>query len=217
MARSGCTRFRILTKLGRMSTELTTSWVRRWERVRRRLPAINPVIMGHPLHALSTDLPAALIPIGFAFSLWGRVARQRELERAVDVRAAAAVALAIPTALFGIADYLQMDVDDPAQTTGLTHGLLNLAAVGVGIASLAGRNLKRPGSRRGLWLGGISTLGLLASAYLGGDLVYHRGWRVKPIEREEIEEHRVPDTVHAEDFMLRRVPVNSGQQRLPIR
>jgi len=44
----------------------------------------------------------------------------------------------------------------------------------------------------------------LASAYLGGDLVYHRGWRVKPIEREEIEEHRVPQTVHAEDFVLRR-------------
>ena len=125
-----------------MSTEPSTSWIRRWERIRRRLPAINPVIMGHPLHALSTDLPAALIPTGFAFSLWGRVARQPELERAGYVNTAAGVALAIPTALFGIADYLQMDVDDPAQTTGLTHGLLNLAAVGVGIASLAGRNLK---------------------------------------------------------------------------
>ena len=200
-----------------MSTELTTSWIRRWEAIRRRLPAVNPVIMGHPLHALATDLPAALIPTGFAFSLWGRLARRPDLERAGYLNTAAGVALGIPTALFGIADYLQMEVDDPAQTTGLTHGLLNVTALGVGIASLAGRSLKRPGSRRGVWLGGISTLVLLASAYLGGDLVYHRGWRVKPIEREEIEEHRVPDTVHAEDFVLRRVPVNSGQQRLPIR
>ena len=110
-----------------------------------------------------------------------------------------------------------MEVEDPAQTTGFTHGVLNATAVGLGIASLAGRSLKRPASDRGLWLGGVSTLVLLASAYLGGDLVYHRGWRVKPIEREEIEQHRVPPTVHDADFLLRRVPVNSGQQRLPIR
>ena len=193
-----------------MSTELTTSWIHRWERIRRRLPAINPVIMGHPLHALATDLPAALIPIGFAFSFWGRMAGQPDLEKAGDLNSAAGVALAIPTALFGLADYLQMEVDDPAQTTGFTHGLLNLTALGVGIASLGGRSLKKPGSRRGVWLGGISTLTLLASAYLGGDLVYHRGWRVKPIEREEIEQHRVPETVHDEDFVLRRVPVNLG-------
>src|SRR5205809_4553851 len=193
-----------------MSAELTTSWIHRWEAIRRRLPAVNPVIMGHPLHALATDLPAALIPTGFAFSLWGRLARQPDLEKAGYLNTAAGVVVAIPTALFGLADYLQMEVDDLAQTTGFTHGLLNLTALGVGIASLGGRSLKKPGPRPGVWLGWISTLTLLASAYLGGDLVYHRGWRVKPIEREEIEQHRVPETVHDEDFVLRRVPVNLG-------
>jgi len=159
-----------------MSAELTTSWIHRWEAIRRRLPAVNPVIMGHPLHALATDLPAALIPTGFAFSLWGRLARQPDLEKAGYLNTAAGVVMAIPTALFGLADYLQMEVDDPAQTTGLTHGLLNVTAIGIGIASLAGRSLRKPGSGRGVWLGGISTVVLLASAYLGGDLVYHRGW-----------------------------------------
>src|SRR2546430_14744641 len=187
-----------------MSTELTTAWIRRWKGVQRLLPTGKHEIMGHPLHALSTDLPAALSPIGFAFSRWGRIARQPDLERAGYLNTAAGVAMAIPTALFGLADYLQMEVDDPAQTTGLTHGLLNVTAIGMGIASLAGRSLRKPGSRRGVWLGGSSTLVLFASAYLGGDLVYHRGWRVKPIEREEIAEHRVPQTVHAEDFVLRR-------------
>jgi len=48
------------------------------------------------------------------------------------------------------------------------------------------------------------TLDLLGmTSYLGGDLVYHRGWRVKPIEREEIERQGVPDTVHEDDFVLR--------------
>ena len=194
-----------------MSSDPTRlSWVQRWERIRRRLPAINPVIKGRPLHALSTDLPAALIPTGFAFSVWGRLARSRDFEKAGYLTTAAGVISAIPTALFGLADYLQMEVEDPAQATGFTHGVLNATAVGLGIASLAGRSLKRPASDRGLWLGGVSTLVLLASAYLGGDLVYHRGWRVKPIEREEIQEHRVPATVHDEDFLLRRVPVNLG-------
>ncbi len=45
---------------------------------------------------------------------------------------------------------------------------------------------------------------VLAAAYLGGDLVYHRGWRVKPVEREEIETHSVPRTVRDDDFLLRR-------------
>jgi len=194
-----------------MSSDPTRlSWVQRWERIRRRLPAINPVIKGHPLHALSTDLPAALIPTGFAFSVWGRLARSPDFEKAGYLTTAAGVISAIPTALFGLADYLQMEVEDPAQATGFTHGVLNATAIGLGIASLAGRSLKRPASDRGIWLGGVSTLVLLASAYLGGDLVYHRGWRVKPIEREEIQEHRVPATVHDEDFLLRRVPVNLG-------
>jgi uncharacterized membrane protein len=199
-----------------MSTKLTTSWIRRWEATRRRLPTVNPVFKGHPLHALSTDLPASLIPTGFAFSIWGRLSKNRDFEKAGYLTTSVGLAAAVPTALFGIADYLQMEVDDPAQPTGLTHGLLNATALGLGLGSLAGRSLKNPRSRRGLWLGGLSTLMLLASAYLGGDLVYHRGWRVKPIEREEVEEHRVPETVHADDFILRRVPVDSGQQPLPI-
>jgi uncharacterized membrane protein len=188
-----------------MSTQsITTSgWLDRWEKIRKNLPAITPVVKGHPLHAIMTDMPAALVPTGFTFSLLGRVTGRRELETAGYLNAVAGVGLAIPTAMLGIADYLQMEVRDPAQKTGFVHGVLNAAALGLGIASLAGRSLKRPGSRRGLWLGGLSTGVLFASAYLGGDLVYHRGWRVKPMEREEIERQGVPETVHDDDFVLR--------------
>ncbi|HEY8678016.1 MAG TPA: DUF2231 domain-containing protein [Candidatus Dormibacteraeota bacterium] len=189
-----------------------TNWIDRWETIRQKLPAINPVLKGHPLHAIMTDMPAALIPMGFTFSLLGRMTKGRELEAAGYLNSVAGVALAVPTALFGIADYLQMDARDPAQPTGVVHGLLNTVALGLGIASLMGRSVKRPGSPRGLWLGGLSTIVLFASAYLGGDLVFHRGWRVKPMEREEFEHHRVPETVHADDFILRgsaRVPVTS--------
>src|SRR2546421_11002736 len=153
-----------------MSTELTTqTWLQSWDRVRRRLPKINPVFKGHPLHAMSTDFPAALIPTGFLFTAWGRLARNSDMEKAGFLTTTAGVVGAFPTALFGLADYVQMEVDDPAQTTGLTHGLLNAAALGLGIASLTGRSLKRPSSSRSLWLGGLSTFILFFSAYLGGD------------------------------------------------
>ena len=187
-----------------MSTKSTTSgWLDRWDSIRRSLPAINPVINGHPLHAVMTDMPAALVPAGFMFSMLGHLTGRRELETAGYLNTLAGVGLAIPTALFGLADYLQMDVRDPAQKTGVVHGLLNVVALGLGIAALGGRSLKRPASARGLWLGGLSTTVLFASAYLGGDLVFHRGWRVKPMEREEIERQAVPESVHDDDFVLR--------------
>ena len=204
-----------------MSSQMTMpSWLRSWDRFRRGLPKIDAVFKGHPLHALSTDLPASLIPTGFVFSVWGRLARNKDIEKAGFLTTAAGLVGAIPTALFGLADYLQMDVDDPAQITGITHGVLNATALGLGIASLGGRSLKQPGSRRGLWLGGLSTFVLFLSAYLGGDLVFHRGWRVKPIEREESRERPVAPTVHEDDFVLRNpraVSMSSAQQRLPIR
>jgi uncharacterized membrane protein len=182
----------------------TGSWIQKWEEVRKRLPAVNLVFKGHPLHALLTDLPAALLPVGFGFTLWGRANRQRLLEAAGYAATVTGVAAAVPTALSGLADYLQMEVTDPAQKTGFIHGLLNVLAVGLSAGSLVGRRMDRRAPDHSIWLGGLATGVLLVSAYLGGDLVYHRGWRVKPIEREEMETRRVPPTVHDDDFILRR-------------
>ena len=176
----------------------------RWEAIRKRLPTVNPVFRGHPLHALLTDLPIALVPTGFGLSLLGLVTDDPRLEAAGYLNTVAGVAASVPTALTGLADYVQMEARDAAQKTGATHALLNTAAIVLGAFSLGGRTLGRPRSRRGLWLGGLAAGLFLGSAYLGGDLVYHRGWRVKPIEREEIETHRVPPTIHDDDFLLRR-------------
>src|SRR4030081_2243567 len=111
-----------------MSTNGSTEgFLDRWEGIRAKLPLINPVVKGHPLHAIMTDMPAALIPAAFTFSLLGRLIGRRELETAGYLNAVAGVGLAIPTAMLGIADYLQMEVRDPAQKTGFVHGVLNAA------------------------------------------------------------------------------------------
>lgn len=175
----------------------------RWDGIRKRLPTVNPVFKGHPLHAVLTDLPVALVPTGFGLSLLGYLTDDARLEAAGYLNTVTGLAASVPTALTGLADYVQMEATDPAQKTGATHALLNTTAIVLGALSLGGRTLGRPRSRRGLWLGGLATGLFLGSAYLGGDLVYHRGWRVKPIEREEIETHRVPPTIHNDDFLLR--------------
>src|ERR671932_470836 len=104
-----------------------------------------------------TDLPAALVPSGFFLSLAGALSKERALEKAGYAATVTGIAAAVPTAVTGLADYTQMEVKDPAWKTGLVHGLLNALALGFGIASLAGRSLKRPRSSRALWFGGIST------------------------------------------------------------
>jgi uncharacterized membrane protein len=182
----------------------------RWEAIRKRLPTVNPVFRGHPLHAVLTDLPVALVPTGFGLSLLGWLRDDPRLEAAGYLNTVTGLAASVPTALTGLADYVQMEARDPAQQTGATHALLNTTAIVLGALSLRGRTLGRPRSRRGLWLSGLATGLFLGSAYLGGDLVYHRGWRVKPIEREEIETHRVPPTIHDDDFLLRRARISSA-------
>jgi uncharacterized membrane protein len=182
----------------------------RWETIRKRLPTINPVFKGHPLHAMLTDVPVALVPTGFGLSLLGYLRDDPRLEAAGYLNTLTGLAASVPAALTGLADYVQMEALDPAQKTGATHALLNTTAIVLGALSLNGRTLGRPRSRRGLWLSGLATGLFLGSAYLGGDLVYHRGWRVKPIEREEIETHRVPPTIHDDDFLLRRARISSA-------
>src|SRR5437588_13132791 len=96
----------------------------RWEAVRRKLPAVNLVIAGHPLHAILTDLPAALIPTGFLFSCLGRWRREPALESAGFATTTAGVVAAVPSALAGLTDYPPMESSEPAPDTGFHSRLL---------------------------------------------------------------------------------------------
>src|SRR2546429_4009965 len=98
----------------------------RWEAVRRKLPAVNLVIAGHPLHAILTDLPAALIPTGFLFSCLGRWRREPALESAGFATATAGVAAAGATALAGLARQPPIGGSGTPPETRLPHGPLQL-------------------------------------------------------------------------------------------
>src|SRR5690606_27931578 len=127
--------------------------------------------LGHPLHAVLTDVVVGAWVLGGAFDAVGELRDSDFARRAGDALTGIGVAAAIPTALTGITDFTT--VPARAARAGTLHGLLN--AVNLGLYALSLRERKRGNRGRGMAYSGVA-LGLATvSAWLGGHLVYeHR-------------------------------------------
>ena len=139
----------------------------------------HPVIHGHPVHAMLSDLPAALIPAAFLAEVSRRVAGGGTAIS--DAATGAALAGAAAAGLTGWLDWLTMPAEHPAQKPATLHGLINTAA----LLSLIGA-AARPRYR--LPFLGFATAAVLVAGWIGGDLVFHYGWRGRPAEEAEIVE-----------------------------
>lgn len=146
----------------------------------------HPVVHGHPAHAVLSDLPVTLIPLAFAGSLRAGL-RPRSREREAVATWSTRLAFAAASAAGGVGwwDWLTMPSEHPSRSTATLHGILNTSALG----ALAVASFTR-GHRRSALLGG-ATAGLLVSAWLGGEIVFTFGWRVRPAEEQEIVAKRV--------------------------
>lgn len=141
----------------------------------------HPVVHGHPLHAMLSDLPVTLVPSAFTLSLLaGARRRPRQLETFVVWTTRAALASAATAGAIGWWDWITMPKTHPTRRTSTLHGLINTTALGLVTAAVF-----TTGHRRTAILG-ITVSGLLVSAWLGGDIVFHHGWRVRPAEEREI-------------------------------
>ena len=151
----------------------------------------HPVVHGHPLHAMTSDLPVALIPTAL---LAAAVERARPGRQAHDTATAAnglALASATTAALIGWWDWLTIPAAHPARPIATLHGLINTAGLG-----LSGLALLVPRRRLELLL--ALNASLLVAAWLGGDLVFRLGWRVRPAEElEQLDEGRTRDEARA--------------------
>jgi uncharacterized membrane protein len=164
----------------------------------------HPVVRGHPLHAMATDLPIGLVPLALAASVAARARRSRETSFAADAAAASALVAVAPAVLLGWWEWLTIPAEHEARRPATTHGLINSTASAFVLAALW-----RP--RRAELLAGALTL-MAVGAWIGGDLVYRLGWRVRKAElyeqleegktREEairvIEQHEREDTFFGE-------------------
>lgn len=124
--------------------------------------------LGHPLHPALTDVPIGAFAVALVLdTLDDR--KGRRYGAGADAAIVTGLAGAVAAAMTGITDWQHTDAG--ARRTGLVHGSLNTLATILYGTSLV---LRRRGARdegRAVALGGFATL--LASAYLGGALVYH--------------------------------------------
>jgi hypothetical protein len=70
-----------------------------------------------------------------------------------------------------------------------------------------------PARRRRLQLLVVATTSILAGAWIGGDLVFRHGWRVRPAEEAEIVEQRSDDPAIAGAFAMARREVADFEAR----
>lgn len=148
----------------------------------------HPVLRGHPLHAMLSDLPVGLLPAAAAATLAAgkRSRRNRGAHRVADLLTTMTFASAAAAAGAGIWDWLGIPRSHAAWLPATIHGSLNVA----GVFALGGAVLW---PRRRLAVLGAVGCGTLVSAWLGGDVVYLHGWRVKPAEEYEIVAEHIGD------------------------
>lgn len=169
--------------------------------------ALHGVWLGHPLHPVFTDLPVGAWTTGLVLDAVGAASGDRSMDRAADVAIAVGLVGALGAAVTGLTDW--SETSGRSRRTGLVHGLLNIAATALYATAYA---LRRNGSRstgQGCALAGYTVA--MASAYIGGDLVYDERIGVTHAAIEEPEEFTVAaQTAELPDNSMKRADVGEG-------
>jgi nitrite reductase/ring-hydroxylating ferredoxin subunit/uncharacterized membrane protein len=128
--------------------------------------ALHGVWLGHPLHPVFTDVPIGAWTTALALDCVED--DDPGMRRAATFALGVGLLGALGSAITGLTDW--SETDGQSRRTGLVHGLLNIAATSlVATAYLQRRGDSHASGRACAWTGyGIA----VASAYLGGDLVY---------------------------------------------
>jgi nitrite reductase/ring-hydroxylating ferredoxin subunit/uncharacterized membrane protein len=142
--------------------------------------ALHGTWLGHPLHAVLTDVPVGAWTVALVLDELDARAGDRRWRRAADGAVGVGIAGALASALAGLTDW--QHTDGAPRRSGLVHAALNTLALGLYTTSLL---LRRRGARRagrGLARAGFGVL--VGAAYLGGRLVYHHRVGVDHAQRE---------------------------------
>jgi len=146
------------------------------EAVRKALPpgpvkdALSGTWIGHALHPLLTDVVIGSFTSASVLDLLGGDGDGKAAERLLAV----GIAAYLPTALTGVSDYADSELNGPEiRRVGLVHAGTNAVALGCYVASLRARRNGRPTRGKLLGLLGASVLG--AAGHLGGHMSYVQG------------------------------------------
>lgn len=145
----------------------------------------HPVVRGHPIHAMLSDLPIGLLPAALTATVAARGGRRRSAAaRTSGVLTAMTAAAGATAAAFGIWDWLTIPRSHEAWWPATIHGSINVIGVGTLGAAVAFPR------RRLELLCGVGAAAVVG-AWFGGEIVFAHGWRVKPAEEFEIVAQRV--------------------------
>jgi uncharacterized membrane protein len=148
----------------------------------------QPVVRGHPIHAALSDGPAALAPVAFIAQLWSIVRRSESSRDSARSMTRFAWAASLVAGAVGWWDWTKMPREHPAWRPATVHGVVNSALVGV--LTVAAASKRRRTKALALASGLVG-----AGGWLGGRLVFHHGWRVRPVEEFEIVREHVEEAI----------------------
>jgi nitrite reductase/ring-hydroxylating ferredoxin subunit/uncharacterized membrane protein len=178
-----------------------------------RMTAVRDLLngrwLGHPLHALLTDVPIGaltLVVILDLLDLAGRssttvafdTAGGADLARAADIALVLGVLAMVAAALAGLADYSATDGRSRMRAT--VHGTLMVLALALYLVSLAIRATAPTDRTLPVVLSILAYLVLAAGAFVGGDVVYALGnmvdrhaWRPTGAKWQPLEVGELPE------------------------
>jgi nitrite reductase/ring-hydroxylating ferredoxin subunit/uncharacterized membrane protein len=140
--------------------------------------------LGHPLHPVITDVPVGAWTTALVFDTLDAGSRgwpwQSAARRRADDAILVGIVGAIGAAMAGLTDW--QHTDGTARRTGFAHAALNTVALGLYTGSLVMRRRGARGAGRSLAGAGFGVL--MASAYLGGRLVYRERVGVDHAQRD---------------------------------
>ena len=145
----------------------------------------QPVVRGHPIHAALSDGPAALAPGAFLAQLWSVLRRSDASRKSARSITRFAWASALVAGAAGWWDWTKLPRDHPAWRDATIHGGVNSALVTALTMAAVSK------TRRTRYLAVSSAL-VGVGGFIGGRLVFHHGWRVRPVEEFEIVRKDVP-------------------------
>jgi nitrite reductase/ring-hydroxylating ferredoxin subunit/uncharacterized membrane protein len=162
--------------------------------------AMHGVWLGHPLHPVLTDIPIGAWTT--ALALDARANGDRGMRRAATFAMGVGLLGALGSAVTGLTDW--SETSGRARRLGLVHGLLNIAATAMTATAFFRRSADDRQHARGWAWAGYATA--VASAYLGGDLVYGERIGVTHAVTDEPEEYTdIAASADLPEGVLRRV------------
>jgi nitrite reductase/ring-hydroxylating ferredoxin subunit/uncharacterized membrane protein len=130
--------------------------------------ALHGVWLHHPLHSVLTDIPIGAWTTTLALDVKAATSGDTSYSRAADFTLAFGLAGAVGSAVTGLTDW--SEIDGRAKRVGLVHGLLNVTATALMVTAYVLRRRQDRQAGEVCTLAGIGVA--MASAYLGGNLVY---------------------------------------------